>query len=274
MFALSDAAIKVLTESYPLVEVAWVRFAFIVLLLTLIFRHRLPAVMATSSLGRQLARSVLMCVMTILAFTSLHLIPLADFKALMFVAPIFVTALSMPLLKERVGPRRWAAVLTGFVGALIIVRPDRGVLQPTAVVPLVAAASLALYYLSTRWISRTDSASTTLVYTPLAGTVAFGVAMPFVWVAPDLMGWILMLAIGVLGLGAHFTLIKAFEAAPAATVTPINYLGMVWATILGYALFSDLPDGWTLLGATIIISSGLYILHREHRCQPAPPEPS
>ena len=265
VFAVLNLAIKLLTETYPVVEVAWARLTFNVLFLIVLFRHRLPVVMKSARPARQLGRSLLMCVVTIFIFTSLHLVPLADFTALMFLAPIIVTALSMPLLGERVGPHRWAAVLIGFAGALIIVRPDVTVFQPAAVVPLVTATLLALYYISTRWISRVDDAMTTLVYTPLVGAGMFSLAVPFFWVAPDLNGWLLMAATGLLGLGAHFALIKAFEAAPAATVTPFNYLGLIWAIVLGFTVFSHLPDGWTLLGAAIIVAGGLYIFHREQR---------
>ena len=265
VFSVLNLVIKVLTETYPLVEVVWARFIFNVLFLIILFHRRLPRLMVTQRPGRQLIRSVHMCIVTLCIFTSLHLVPLADFTAMMFVAPIFVTMLSMPLLGERVGARRWAAVLAGFSGAMIIARPNLGILQPTAIVPLVTAAMLALYYISTRWVSRTDSAMTTLVYTPLAGAVVFSVWVPFVWVTPDLEGWFLMVIIGLLGIGAHFTLIKAFEAAPAATVTPFNYLGLLWATIFGFVFFSDLPDGWTLLGAAIIVASGFYIFRREQR---------
>ena len=125
LLALVNAAVKVLTEDYPVVEVAWARMTFNVLFLIVLFRHRLAAVMKSARPERQLARSLLMCVVTIFIFTSLHLVPLANFTSLMFLAPIIVTALSMPLLKERVGPRRWVALLSGFIGAMIIARRQR-----------------------------------------------------------------------------------------------------------------------------------------------------
>ena len=265
LLALVNVSVKVLTEDYPVIEVAWARMTFNVLFLIVLFHRKLPTVMKSARLGRQLLRSLLMGVVTVFIFTSLYLVPLANFTSLMFLAPIIVTALSMPLLGERVGPHRWAAVLVGFIGALIIARPDFSVFQPAAIVPLVTATLLALYYISTRWISRVDGAMTTLVYTPLVGAGLFSLAVPFVWVTPDLDGWLLMAAIGLLGLGAHFALIKAFEAAPAATVTPFNYLGLVWAIVLGFTVFSHLPDVWTLLGAAIIVAGGLYIFHREQR---------
>jgi drug/metabolite transporter (DMT)-like permease len=265
LLALVNVSVKVLTEDYPVIEVAWARMTFNVLFLIVLFHRNLPTVMKSARPGRQLLRSLLMGVVTVFIFTSLYLVPLANFTSLMFLAPIIVTALSMPLLGERVGPHRWAAVLVGFMGALIIARPDFSVFQPAAIVPLVTATLLALYYISTRWISRVDGAMTTLVYTPLVGAGLFSLAVPFVWVTPDLDGWLLMAAIGILGLGAHFALIKAFEAAPAATVTPFNYLGLVWAIVLGFTVFSHLPDGWTLLGAAIIVAGGLYIFHREQR---------
>ena len=120
LLALVNAAVKVLTEDYPVVEVAWARMTFNVLFLIILFRHRLVVVMKSARPQRQLVRSLLMCVVTIFIFTSLHLVPLANFTALMFLAPILVTALSMPLLKERVGPHRWVAVLTGLIGAMVI----------------------------------------------------------------------------------------------------------------------------------------------------------
>ena len=263
LFNLLNASIKALALHYPVMELVWARLVVNVVVLALMFHRRLPAVLATPRPGAQLGRSLILFVITVLIFTSLHLMPLADYTAIMFLAPIFTTALSMPLLGERVGRRRWAAVVVGFLGALVVVRPGLGVADAAALVPMAAAALLALYYISTRWLSRTDSATTTLFYTPLVGAVAASVAVPFVWVSPDALGALAMVGIGIVGMAAHFSLIKAFTAAPAATVAPFNYVNLIWATSLGFAVFGDLPDAGTLLGAAIIALSGLYILRLE-----------
>jgi drug/metabolite transporter (DMT)-like permease len=262
-FVSMDALAKHLSQSYPVPQVVWARYVFHVLLLALLLGGRVRGVLRTRRLGLQLLRSVFLLGATGLFFTALSFIPLADASAIMFVAPILVTALALPLLGEHVGPRRWASVVVGFGGALIIIRPGGEGMEPTALFALGAATSYAFYQIATRRLAHSDRPLTTLAYSALLGALATSAVVPAFWVAPDWTGWAGMVGLGLFGGTGHFALIKAFETAPAATVTPFGYAALIWATAYGFVLFGDLPDLWTVLGAAIIAASGLYIFHRE-----------
>jgi drug/metabolite transporter (DMT)-like permease len=210
-------------------------------------------------------RSALLFATTALFFIGLSKVPLADATAVMMVAPLLVTALAVPLLGERVGPRRWASVLVGFCGALIVVRPGAGMASSGALFPLAAAFAYAGYQIATRVVARSDPPLTTLLHSALVGAVIASFAVPYFWTAPDVLGWLLLAAIGLLGGLGHYALIRAFQVAPANLLAPFGYTNLVWATLFGFLLFGDLPDEATLGGAAIIIASGLYVLHRERR---------
>jgi drug/metabolite transporter (DMT)-like permease len=264
MFVSLDALAKYLSQSYPVPQVVWARYAALVVLLVLYLGRRLPGVLRTRRLGLQVWRAVALLLTTGLFFSALSFLPLADATAIMFVAPILVTALSMPLLGERVGPRRWASIVVGFGGALMIIRPGTAAMDPAALLVLAAATCYALYQIMTRRLSRSDPPMTTLFYSAIVGAVLASVTIPFEWVAPRSLGDGLALAtLGVFGGLGHFLLIKAFDAAPAATISGFGYFTLIWATLVGFVLFGDLPDLWTVLGALVIAGSGLYILHRE-----------
>jgi drug/metabolite transporter (DMT)-like permease len=190
---------------------------------------------------------------------------LVDTTSILLTNPLIVTALSVPLLGEKVGPRRWACVAAGCVGALIIIRPGFGVMQWAALLPLGAACCFALFQIITRRLSQTDAPLTTLFYTISVGTPVTTLIMPFVWVMPDWQGWLLMAAMGLIGGVSHFTLIKAFATAPAAVVSPFTYTNLLWATVFGFIIFGELPDRWTVIGALIIVVSGLYAFFREQQ---------
>ncbi len=262
-FVSLDATAKILVARYPVVEIVWGRFVFHLLFALLLLGRRLPSLVRSNALVLQLVRSVFLMATTALFFIGVRLLPLADASAIMFTSPILVTLLAIPFLGEKVGPRRWAAVGVGFLGALIVVRPGLGVMGVGALVLLGCAFCNACYQLITRRLRGTDDPLTTLLYTAVAGTVGTSLALPAVWVPLEGTDWLLLVMLGAFGCFGHFTLIKAFQSAPAAVVAPFSYANLIWATILGYLIFSDLPDLWTLLGAAIIAAGGLYILHRE-----------
>ena len=262
-FVGMDALAKHLTQSYPVVQVVWARYVFHFLLLAVVLGPRLSRTMQTRHLGLQCLRSLLLLGATGLFFTALSFIPLANATAIMFVAPLVVTALAMPLLGERVGPHRWAGVVVGFLGALIIIRPGTDTMDSAAMLAFGAASCYALYQIATRRLSATEAPMTTLAYTALIGVLATSALVPFVWLPPTPPHWLAMAGLGLLGGAGHFALIKAFQFAPAATVTPFGYSNLIWAVLFGYMIFGDLPDGWTVSGALVIASSGLYIVHRE-----------
>jgi drug/metabolite transporter (DMT)-like permease len=230
---------------------------------------RWSAVMRTGRPGLQLVRSMLLLGSTFFFFLAVKFIPLASATAIGFVGPLLVTALSVPLLGETVGPRRWAAVAVGFVGVLVIIRPGPGMFSGTAhwaiALPLLVAVCFALYQISTRILSRTDSWTTTLFYSASVGAVVMSTLVPFHWRTPDLEGWAWMAVLGAIGGFGHSMMIKAFTAAPASSLAPFTYLQIIWSTAVGFLAFGDFPDGWTLLGAAIVAASGLYVLSRERR---------
>ncbi len=263
-FVSMDTLAKQLVETYPAAQVVWARYIFHMALLAVLLNRRFAVHLRTGNLKLQLFRSALLIVTTGFFFLGLRHNQLVVASSIMFLGPILVTALSAPLLKEPVGIRRWAGVVAGFVGAIVILRPGTEVFQLTSLLPLAAACSYSLYQITTRRLAQQkEPPVTTLCYTALLGAVVMSVVAPFDWKPPTAEVWAIMVLIGVIGGVGHFTLIKAFENAPAATITPFGYSSIIWATAYGFAVFGDLPDLWTAAGAAIIILSGLYIFHRE-----------
>lgn len=263
-FVTSDTIAKFLLETYPITEVVWVRYVAHFGVVVVMFRSRLLYFGRTNRAGLQLFRSTLLILATILFFIAINNIPLATASAIMFTAPIMVTALSGPFLQETVGPRRWAGVLAGFTGALVIVQPGGSDWEPAMLWALGAAFLYSLYQITTRSLSRTDSSETTFLYTSLIGAGVMSFAVPFAWVTPTGLHALLMISTGLVSGLAHYALIKALAAAPASVVTPLGYTNLIWATVLGYLVFSEFPSPATFLGAAIITLSGVYILRREH----------
>lgn len=262
-FSSLDATAKYLAQAYPVPQVLWARFSFHLLFVGAILGTRLSVSLRSQRLGLQFIRSVLMLLTTGMFFFAVSALPLADVVAIMFVGPLFMTALSVPLLGDYVGPRRWAAVGFGFLGALVIVRPGSGLMHGLAVLPVLAAFSHALYTITTRQLANHDLPMTTLFYTAALGAVVTTAIVPFFWITPDLSGWLLMALLGFFGAAGHLALIKALSYASPVVVAPLTYASLIWSIGFGFVLFGDLPDMTTLLGATLIAASGLYVFHRE-----------
>ncbi|MAN81251.1 MAG: EamA family transporter [Magnetovibrio sp.] len=262
-FVSMDSIAKELLITHSVVQVVWGRYFFQVAVLAVILFPRLRRLLVTPNLGLQLVRSLLLLVTTGLYFTGLKYVPIAEASAIMMLAPLVVTALSVPLLKERVGPRRWAGVVIGFAGAMIIIRPGGDAMQLAALLPLIAAATHGVYQVSTRFLSHSESVLTTLCYSALLGAMIMSTAAPFYWTPLPLLGWGMLLCAGMFGTLGHFALIKAFTLAPAATVAPFTYSNLIWAAASGFLFFGEWPDAWTFVGAAVIVGSGIYIYHRE-----------
>lgn len=258
-----DSVGKHLATTYPVIEVVWARFLFAMIIMALLFHRRLPGIAMTGRLGLQLVRSLLVLVTSMFYFAAVTQISLASTNAILSLSPVVVTALSVPLLRESVGTRRWVGVAFGFLGAVIIIRPGTDMMHAAALLALGSLAGNSLYHVCTRILGRTDGPLTILFYTSVVGVVATSFAQPFVWVTPSASAWLWMAALGVLATAGHFTLIKAFTQAPAAAVTPFVYTNFLWAAAFGYAVFGEIPEPWTISGAAVITASGLYIFHRE-----------
>ncbi len=193
-------------------------------------------------------------------------VPLATASAIGFTSPLIVTALSVPLLHESVGWRRWSAVLVGFAGALLVIRPGSGFHQPAVLLLLASAVAYALYLIATRWVSRYDNAPTGIIFAALFGSLAMTVMLPFVFVMPrTLWDATLLCCLGLFGGFGHYLIIRAFQLGPAAVIAPLGYVELIGTATLGYLVFNNFPDLWTWVGAGVIIASGIYIAFRERR---------
>lgn len=257
-----DAIAKHLAQRFPVPEVIWARFTFHLLFMAPLLARRLPLVAQSRNPRLQFLRGAMILLASSAMVTGLRYIPLAETNVLFAASPLIVTALSAPLLKERVGPRQWAGVIVGFLGVLLIVRPGFAAMHPAAAVVLLGAGFYAGSQIAARSLGSLDDPRTTVFYTALVCAVAMSAVVPFVWVAPRPVDWAVMAAAGFLSMTGHLAATKAFQMAPAATVSPFNYSGMVWATLFGFLGFGDLPDAWTVIGALVIVGSSLYVLRR------------
>lgn len=265
-FAAMDAVSKMLAQQLPIPQILWVRYVFYTCFVAImLYRPGLRVTLRSGQPWLQLGRALLIVVengVFVLAFT---LMPLADMHAIAAASPLIVVALSVPMLGEKVGRRRWIAVLTGFAGVLVIVRPGLEALDWRIAIAIAGTLLWAIYQILVRLCARTDSSETTWGWTAIVGLLATSTVGPLSWEWPDGRGWALLLAIAVLGTFAHFALIKALGYAEAGGLQPYSYTMLVWAAAIGYLVFGDIPDGWTIAGAMIVIASGLYAWHREHR---------
>jgi len=269
-----DGIAKYLGGRYPVMQIVWARYFFhvVVLLPVVLWRHPVGALWPRRP-AVQILRGGLLFGSTALIFAAIRAMPLADALALVFVAPLVVTALSPLVLAEAVGARRWGAVVVGFLGAMLVVRPGAGAVAPAALLALAAGGVHGLYYLTTRLLAGSAPALITLLYTALLGAVVSSAAVPFVWVAPSPFDFALMAAIGVIALLGHLLVIMAFERAPASLLAPLGYAEIVMMTAIGWMLFGDFPGRLTLAGIAVIVASGLYIARRGRRGRAAPAQP-
>ncbi len=271
VLTVNDTVLKWLTGGYPTGQIMFMRGIFVVLpVAVLAWRAGGLAVLRVNSVGAHALRAGCVLTGTFLFITGLSFMPLAEAIAITFAGPLFVTALAAPMLGEVVGWRRWTAVLVGFVGVLIITRPTGQAIQWAALFPLAASLTGALRDLITRKISTAESSIALLATSTLGVVLAGLVTAPFGWrpIAGFDLG--LMAASGVLIGCAHFLLIECFRLAEAALVAPFKYSNLLWAILFGFIVWGDLPDAWTLTGATIVVLSGLYILRRESMLRQTP----
>ncbi|MFX4223366.1 MAG: DMT family transporter [Thalassobaculum sp.] len=264
LFASMDTIAKHLGQELPVAMVAWGRYAFHLGFMLMLFPgRRLLPLLRVRNVKLTLVRGVLLLFATMSFFTAIRYIPLADAVAISFVAPLFVVALSIPLLGERVGPRRWAAVLIGLVGVLVIVRPGFGDVHWAYGLMLFMALIFAAFVIVTRMLTRTEETMSILFYAALMGTIGTSALLPFFWQTPTLVqvGW--MAAMGAIGGVSQLLMINAYKVATASTLAPFQYIQIIFAAFWGYLIFGDLPDNWVIAGGTIVIASGLYVMHRE-----------
>ncbi|MDW8468463.1 MAG: DMT family transporter [Burkholderiales bacterium] len=270
-FALLDAGAKWLVRTLPVAEVVFLRFFAHVLFTTALLAPRHGLRLArTRRPGLQLVRAAFLPAMTALNFWALQYLQLAETGAIQFSVPILVALFAAPLLKERLDWRRWAAIVAGFAGVLVILRPGMQGFHPALLVALANALLYALFNLLTRHLAAYDSAETTQFISGIVATVAVAPFAFAVWQTPASGAeWALAAAIGVAGGLGHYFLALAHRHAPASVLAPFLYQQIVWMMLLGYAVFGDVPDAPVIVGCAIVIASGAYLLQRE-RAGPAP----
>ena len=270
-FPFMNAAVKWLAPHYPAMQITWARFTghLIVMLIVFLPRYRWT-LLRTRRPAVQVSRSILMLLSNLLFVMAIGRVPLATASAIGFTAPLIVTALSVPLLGESVGWRRWSAVLVGFAGALLVIRPGSGFADPSVSLLLLSSLAYALYQIATRWVGRHDNAATGIIFAALFGALGTSLVMPLVFVMPrSVWDGALFCSLGLLGGFGHYLVIRAFQHGAAAVIAPLGYVELVGTTVLGYLIFGNFPDGWTWAGAALIIASGIYNAWREQQRQKA-----
>jgi drug/metabolite transporter (DMT)-like permease len=267
-FAFLDTSAKyiVLAGIAPLFAV-WIRFAVHVAVVFLLLRAwREPRRFRAANLPMHVLRGTFLFGSTIFNFLALQTLQLADATSIFFFGPMVITALAGPLLGEWAGWRRWLAILAGFVGVIIITRPGSGVFALGHIYALCAMLSNCFYVIMTRRMSATETSESLILYAALAPVVLLAPTLPLTVSLPqDPWHWFILLSLGVYGALGHWFLIRAYRIATASALAPYPYLQMVWMIGFGWLIFDQLPDWWTISGAAIIVASGLYIVHREHR---------
>lgn len=263
LFAFSDAAAKYLSQSLPVLEIAWIRYAVFTALVAPVVLRQGTESLRSRMPGAQLVRGLGLLASSLCFILAVSYLPMADATATTFVSPLLTTALSIPLLGEKVGLRRWSAIVVGLIGVLIVVRPGTSAFNPASAFPLLSAISWSVAMVITRKMSSADGTTTTLAYSAGIGFAVLSVIMPFVWVAPDLRELGLGVFIGVASTAGQWLVVLAYRRASASLLAPYSYTQIVWSSVLGFVVFAAVPDAETFIGAAIIVASGLYTAHRE-----------
>jgi drug/metabolite transporter (DMT)-like permease len=266
-FAALDTIAKWLSLYLPTLEVVWARYASHFFLSLLILNPwTVPGMFSTQRPWLQIGRSALLFASTVLNFFALRYLQLDQTAAIAFTTPFMIALLAGPLLGEWMGWRRWIAIIVGFAGVLLVARPGMGGIHWAAAISVLSMLCYAGYIVSTRFLAGYDSTATTVFYSALVGFVAASVPLPAVWVMPEdplVIGG--MIAVGALGWIGHLFLILGHRYAPAPILAPFIYTQLIWYVAGGFLVFGDVPNSYTLAGAAVVISSGLYLLYRERK---------
>jgi len=260
----SDVTAKYLSASLPSIEIAWIRFLVFALIMSPAMLPGSPLfALRTERRGLHLLRGAALLGSSLFFISGLRYLPIAEASATGFVSPLFVTALSIIFLGEKVGLRRWIATALGLLGVIIILRPGTGAFHPAAFFPLVSALAWACTLIMTRMLSGSERAVTTMTYSSIAGVCILSTLVPFVWVAPTWHDILFGVFIGVASTAGQWIVVLAFRYADASVLAPFSYTQLLWVSILGFLVFGEVPDIWTITGAAFIVASGLYTAHRE-----------
>ena len=261
---VSDVTAKYLSATLPSIEIAGIRFLVFALIMVPAMLPGSPLfALRTKRPGLQAMRGVALLLSSLFFISGLRFLPIAEASATGFVAPLFVTALSIVFLGENVGVRRWLATAAGLIGVLIILRPGSSAFHPAAFFPIVSALAWACTLIMTRMMSGREHAITTMTWSSIVGVCVISALVPFVWVAPSWHDILFGVLIGVASTAGQWIVVLAFRYADASVLAPFSYTQLVWVSLLGFVVFGEVPDVWTVTGAAFIVASGLYTAHRE-----------
>lgn len=266
LMSIMDTIVKWLSTGYPVSEI-------------LVFRNLfglLPLLVALAMTGGvktlRTSQPLLMCLRALFAlgagfmfFAALRTIPLADAFALAFTSPLFITALSVPVLAEKVGIHRWSAVILGFLGTLVILRPTGQTFDPAALLVIGAALCYAMVMLLTRKLAPRNTTLSMMIWTAVISLGISGAIAPFEWVAPSGADFTLLAIMGLIGSAGMFLIGQGYRYAPAAVIAPLDYSVLLWGVLFGWLLWQELPDQYIWIGAAVVAISGIYIVQRETR---------
>ena len=261
---IMDAIAKYLSYSLPILQITWFRFFFSAVITGIfIYLFSRKSFVRSKNIKSQVLRGILLLTSSLLFFYAISVISLAKALTLAFICPLIVTALSPYFLKERVGRRRWTAVIVGFIGVLLVIRPGIVEFNWASLASLGTGLCYAIYLIVTRSLKDTDNGLLTLLLTSIIGTVVLSIYLPFVWVNPSLNQLLLAANMGFIAALAHGLIIISYNFSDASKLAPLGYFEIIPNIIIGYIWFSDFPDKYTLLGLLVIILSGIYVFRRE-----------
>jgi len=261
---IMDAIAKYLSYSLPILQITWFRFFFSAVITGIfIYLFSRRSFVRSKNIKSQVLRGILLLTSSLLFFYAISVISLAKALTLAFICPLIVTALSPYFLKERVGRRRWTAVIVGFIGVLLVIRPGIVEFNWASLASLGTGLCYAIYLIVTRSLKDTDNGLLTLLFTSIVGTVVLSVYLPFVWENLSFNQLLLAVNMGFIAALAHGLIIISYNYSDASKRAPLGYFEIIPNIIIGYIWFSDLPDKYTLLGLLVIILSGIYVFRRE-----------
>ena len=263
LFSVSDTLSKLLRQTLPAVEIAWLRYIVFVGFALVVAGRGHAVRLRPKRPWLQLLRGLTLVGSAVVFVAGLGVLPVAEATAITYVSPAFVTALSIVFLGEVVRARRWAATIAGFLGVMIVIRPGFGAIQAAALYPLASALCWAATIVITRRMGAGDRTETTLLWSAGTGFVVLSLLVPFGFVVPNLRELALGLGHGVCASLGQYLVIIAYRQGSASVLAPFSYVQLLFSTTLGWLVFDAIPDGGTLLGAAVIIASGLYTAHRE-----------
>ena len=261
LFPIMNGLVKLLAATYQPQEIVWFRIVSHLVLIAAIFMPRMGfGLLRTHQIGTQFVSSVMMLLSTLFFFSAVKSIPVAEAISVTFVAPLAVVLLAWPMLGERITLFRLAAVVVGFTGVLIVIRPGSAVFQWASLLLLCSAICYAIYQILIRRLAGIDHPATSVFYSVLLGAILMSIWLPFVWKTPvSLADWLLLCSLGVFGALGHYCVAKAMTYASANFVAPFNYTQMIGSVIVGYLMFAEVPDFYTWLGTAVIIAGGLMV---------------